>query len=169
MSIFFSLVEKTTKKDIFLSSFYNCLFGKSRLKNIFPYCRKNSTKEIKPLIREQYAASLLDLSEWTTKRQWMTRKLIITVTIVYAIWKTEFWTMGANYSCLSFFSNFWLKLRLSNVGNGLNVSGRPPNEWLHMQHHLAFSFGNTASDFRPLMAPNCSICMYRFFAFLFQT
>jgi len=44
-----------------LSSFYG-LFSKtkSRLKDIFPFCRKDSIKKIKSLFREQYAAPPLD-------------------------------------------------------------------------------------------------------------
>jgi len=33
---------------------------KVELKDIFPFCRKDSTKKIKSLIREQYAVSPLD-------------------------------------------------------------------------------------------------------------
>jgi len=33
--------------------------------------------------------------EWrTTKGQWTTTKRMVTITIVYAIWKAEFWTRG---------------------------------------------------------------------------
>jgi len=53
--------KRQLKKDIFLSSFYGCLFKtKSRLKDMFPFCRKDSLKKIKSLIREQYAAPPLD-------------------------------------------------------------------------------------------------------------
>jgi len=56
------LSKRQLKTDIFLSSFYSCLFNKvkSQLKDIFSAYRKNNIKKIKWLIREQYAAPPLN-------------------------------------------------------------------------------------------------------------
>jgi len=44
--------------------------------------------------------------EWTTKRQWTTTKRMVTVTIVYAIWKAKFYSGGVNFTLVCIFSEF---------------------------------------------------------------